>query len=64
MKSKRELVSIAINHSADINYKYFEKIYREHTKETFSFLTSDTTLSQSDSSRFINLFLSYKNDSH
>ena len=41
---KRELQNIAINHSADIDYKYFIEIYRECTKEPYNFLTIDTTL--------------------
>ena len=53
INSKRELQNIAINHSADIDYKNFMKIYREHTKEPFNFLTIDTTLPASDSLRFI-----------
>ena len=39
----RELQNIAIDHSADINYKDFIKIYRICTKESFNFLTIDTT---------------------
>ena len=67
MKSnnKRELKNIAINHSADIDYKDFIKIYRECTKEPFKFLTIDTTLSASNPLRFRkNLFDSYKNDNN
>ena len=33
INNKRELQNIAINHSADIDYKDFLKIYRECTKE-------------------------------
>ena len=40
---KRELQNIAINHSANIDYQDFMKIYRECTKEPFNFLTIDTT---------------------
>ena len=43
LNSKRELQNIAINHSADIDYKDFIKIYRNCTKEPFNFLTIDTT---------------------
>ena len=39
----RELQNIAIDHSADIDYKKFIKIYRVCTKEPFNFLTIDTT---------------------
>ena len=50
--SKRELQQIAINHSADIDYKNFLKIYRSCTKEPYSFLTIDTTLSADNPMRF------------
>ena len=63
--NKKELQNIAINHSADIDYEDFMKIYRECTKEPYSFLTINTTLPASDPLRFSkNLFLSYKNDSN
>ena len=42
--NKSELQQIAINHSADIDYKDFVKIYRNCAKERYSFLTIDTTL--------------------
>ena len=44
INNKRELQNIAINHSADIDYKNFIKICRECTKEPCNFLTIDTTL--------------------
>ena len=44
INNKKELQNIAINHSADIDYQDFMKIYRECTKEPFNFLTIDTTL--------------------
>ena len=50
--NKRELQDIVINHSADVGYKDFMKIYRECTKEPFNFLTIDTTLPASDPLRF------------
>ena len=37
INNKRELQNIAVNHSVDINYKDFMKIYRECTKESFFF---------------------------
>ena len=43
LNNKRELQNIAINHSADIDYKDFIKIYRDSTKEPYNFLTIDTT---------------------
>ena len=65
INDKRELQNIAINHSADIDYQDFKKIYRECTKEPYNFLTIDTTLPASDPLRFRkNLFDSYKNDNN
>ena len=52
INNKRELQNIAINHSADIDYKDFIKIYRKCTKQPYSFLTIDTTLPSTNSSRF------------
>ena len=52
INSNRELQNIAINHSADIDYQDFIKIYRECTKEPYNFLTIDTTLPASDPLRF------------
>ena len=49
----RELQNIATKHSADIDYKNFMKIYRECTKEPYSFLTIDTTLSSSNPLKFV-----------
>ena len=65
ISNRKELQNIAINHSADIDYQDFMKIYRECTKEPYNFLTIDTTLPASDPLRFRkNLFDSYKNDSN
>ena len=43
INNRKELQNIAINHSEDIDYKDFMKIYRECTKKPFNFLTIDTT---------------------
>ena len=60
-----ELKNIVTDHSADIDYNDFKKIYRECAKEPFNFLTIDTTLPVSNPLRFRkNLFGSYKNDSN
>ena len=65
INNKRQLQNIAINHSADIVNKDFVKIYRECTKEPYSFLTIDTALPSSDPLKFRkNLFPSNKNDSN
>ena len=47
--NKRELQNIAINHSADIDYRDLLKIY---TNEPCSFLTIDTTLPANNPVRF------------
>ena len=41
---KRELQQTALNHSSDIKFKDFMKLYRDYTKKPFSFLVNDTTL--------------------
>ena len=67
VNNKRELQNISINHSADIDYKDFMKIYREYTKEpySYSFLRIDTTLPASNPLRFRkNLLPTYKTDSN
>ena len=46
--SKRELQQIALNHSPDIDFKDFMKIYKKCTAEPYSFLVNDTTLSSDD----------------
>ena len=65
VNNRKELQNIALNHSADIVYKDFVKIYRECTKKPYSFLTIDTALPASDPLRFRkNLLSSYKNGSN
>ena len=65
INNRKELQNIAINHSADIDYKDFRNVYRKCTKEPYNFLTIDTTLPASDPLRFRkNLFDSYKNDNN
>ena len=54
--NKRELQQIAINHSADIDYKDFLNIYRNCTKEPDSYFTIDTALPANDPTRFQNNF--------
>ena len=54
INGKGDLQNIAINHSADIDFKDFMKIYRECIKETYSFLTIDTRLSSTVPLKFRN----------
>ena len=56
INNKRELQNIANNHSANIDYQDFMKIYRECTKEPYNFLTIDTMLPASDPLTFRNFF--------
>ena len=50
--NKKVLQNITTNHSADIDYKDFMKIYRKCTSEPYSFLIIDTTLPANDPLRF------------
>ena len=47
-----ELQQIALNHSSDIDFKDFMKIYKKYTKEPYSFLVNDTTIPSDDPLRF------------
>ena len=51
INNKRELQIIVINHSANIDYNDFMKIYRECTNRPFNFLIIDTTLPASNTLR-------------
>ena len=46
--NKRELQQIALNHSSDIDFKDFMKIYKKYTKEPYPFLVNDITLPSDD----------------
>ena len=50
--NRRELQNIDFNHSADIGYRDFIKIYRNCTNEPYSFLTIDTTLPADNPMKF------------
>ena len=50
--NNREFQEIALNHSSDINFKYFFKIYKKCTDETYPFLVNDTTLASDNPLRF------------
>ena len=65
INNRKELENIGSNHSADIDYKDFMRIYGEFTIKPYSFLTIDTALPASGSLRFRkNLLPSYENDSN
>ena len=50
--NKRELQQIALNHSSDIDFKDFMKIFKKYTAEPYPFLVNDTTLPSDDPLRF------------
>ena len=50
--NKRELQQTALDHSPDIDFKDFVKIYKKCTAEPYSFLVDDTTLSSQNPLRF------------
>ena len=64
INNRKDLQQIAIDHSADIDYKDVLKIYRNCTKEPYSFLSTDTALPANDSMRFEKNFSDspYKNE--
>ena len=50
--NKRELQQIPINHSSDVDFRDFMKIYKKYTVEPYSFLVNDTTLPSDNPLRF------------
>ena len=50
--NKRELQQIALNHSSDIDFNNFIKIYKKCSAKPYSFLVNDTTLPSDDPLRF------------
>ena len=50
--NKRELQQIVLNHSSDIDFKDFMKIFKKYTAKPYSFLVNDTTLLSDDPLRF------------
>ena len=50
--SKPKVQQIATNHSSDIDFDEFKRLYRSFTAELHSFLIIDTTLPSDDALRF------------
>ena len=50
--SKRKLQQITSNHSSDIDFKDFMKLYKDYTKEPHSCSVNDTTLSSDNPLQF------------
>ena len=55
--NKREPQQIALNHSSDIDFKDFIKIFKKYTAEPYSFLVNDPTLPSDDPLKFKKNFL-------
>ena len=52
ISDKRELQQIALNHSSDIEFKDFIRVYKKCTTEPYSFLVNDATLASDNLIRF------------
>ena len=50
--NNRELQQVALNHSLDIDFKDFIKIYKKYTAEPYLLLVNDTTLPPDNPLRF------------
>ena len=50
--NKRELQQTDLNHSSDIDFKDFLKIFKKYIAKPYSFLVNDTTLSSDNPLRF------------
>ena len=57
ISNKRELQQISSNYSFDLDVKEFMKLYKECTKEPYSFLLNDITLSSDNPLQFRNNLL-------
>ena len=52
ISNKRELEKIFLNHSSNIEFKDFMKVYKKYTVEQYSFLVNSTTLPSDNPLRF------------
>ena len=50
--NERELQKIVPNHSSDINFKDFMKMYKKCAAEQYSFLVNDATLASDNTLRY------------
>ena len=50
--NKREFQQIVVNHSSDIDFKDFIKVYKKYTAEPYSFWVNDAILPSDDPLRF------------
>ena len=56
ISNKKEVQQIALNHSSDIDFKNFIKIYKKCTAEPYSSLVNDRTLPSDNPLRFTKIF--------
>ena len=59
ISNKKEVQQIALNHSSDIDFKNFIKIYKKCTAEPYSSLVNDRTLPSDNPLRFTKNLLEY-----
>ena len=52
IRNKNELQQIASNHSSDIDFENSMKFYKNYSKEPYSILVRDTTLSSDNPLQF------------
>ena len=57
ISNKREIQQIALNHSSDIDFNDFTKIFKKCTAEPYYFLVNNATLPSDDPLRFRKNFL-------
>ena len=50
--SKQEIQQIQFNHSSDIDFKYFMKVYKKCATKPYSSLVNDSTLASENLLRF------------
>ena len=62
--NKRELQQIALNHSSNIDFKDFVKIYKKFSDNPNSFLVNDTTLPSNNHLRFRKNLFNIYNKNH
>ena len=62
--NKRELQQIALNHSSNIDFKDFVKIYKKCTDNPYSFLVNDTTFPSNNPLRFRKNLFNIYNKNH
>ena len=56
ISNERELQDVAFNHSSDIDFKEFIKIYKKYAAEPYSFFVNDTTLPSDNPTRLRKTF--------